>query len=425
MNIDQRDVFSMGKRLKDIEDRLIENADIGAKTKAKLVFDLSIHKRQGSRMIVATAVATIAAAAAALLIISSDYRTITAEADGKPIQTGAWISTLRDKNCELSFSEGSSVILTASSGLRLRNLSKEGAHLLLERGSIKAEVVHHKKTDWKFDVGPYIIKVVGTSFNVSWNPEVEELKLEMIEGEVLVNGPMISSHIITKGETLLASPSDRFVKIVQSDALARIEKEISKPRQLLTEQTDTIVLEETQKKETSSSTKSLSDESTKETRRNSLSALNIWKELADSGRFSDAVNTAKKEGLINIFKTAPASDLLLLGDAARHTKDLQIATDAYKAVRKRYPNSAHSASAAFALGLVAFDGQKNYVSASKWFAACLADRKHGSLSKEALGRLMESHQLAGNREEAEKTADKYLQEYPNGPHAAMARRLTE
>jgi hypothetical protein len=80
--------------------------------------------------------------------------------------------------------------------------------------------------------------------------------------------------------------------------------------------------------------------------------------------------------------------------------------------------------AAFALGRIAFDQRADFGGATRWFRTYLAEQPEGRLARDALGRLMEARSRVGDAAGAQVEARKYLDRYPSGPHAEMARRLT-
>jgi TolA-binding protein len=112
--------------------------------------------------------------------------------------------------------------------------------------------------------------------------------------------------------------------------------------------------------------------------------------------------------------------LLLLGDTARLGGSVGRAQAAYLAARKKLPGGDRTA---YGLGLLAFDQQKNFGEAARWFRTYLGEQPQGSLRREALGRLMEAWQRSGDTGGAHRVAQEYLDKYPAGPHAALARRL--
>jgi outer membrane protein assembly factor BamD (BamD/ComL family) len=61
------------------------------------------------------------------------------------------------------------------------------------------------------------------------------------------------------------------------------------------------------------------------------------------------------------------------------------------------------------------------VQAAEWFSTYLKEQPGGALAREALGRLIEAYQAAGDRVSARAAAERYLKSYPDGPHATLAR----
>ena len=107
----------------------------------------------------------------------------------------------------MSFSDGSRVTLNPSSGARIQELHRNGAHLLLERGSLTADVRHRLGTHWRIDVGPYTVIVTGTRFTVSWDAATETFHLNMKTGTVDVRGPMIDdTRTVRADQQLTVSP---------------------------------------------------------------------------------------------------------------------------------------------------------------------------------------------------------------------------
>lgn len=424
MNSEVESVTIVAERIRALEDRLLDDADILARTKERLIFDpAAYHRRTNFRVIAAVGLFT-AAAAAALLMLVFQPKALTVQANGKSLGAGAWISSSAKKATTLSFSDGSSIQLNAASGLRVRDLTPDGAHILLERGTLDAAVKHRNKTRWKLDVGPYVITVVGTKFHVGWSPETETFDLKMLEGTVEVNGPMVAARTLQEGEALSASLTDGTIKIsiggARQDAVAATQ-----PNTTETATVPPAVEIQTVPQTAPAAGTSLPLPEKRKPRASSDADQSEWRNLADRGRYGDAVLAAEKEGFRNILKDASAKDLLALGDAARHAGEFSLAADAYKTARRRYADSTHASGAAFALGIMAFDGRRDYAEAARWFSICMKDKQNKTLSREASGRLMESYRLLGDMEAAAGIATDYLTAYPNGPHAALARRLTQ
>ena len=76
----------------------------------------------------------------------------------------------------------------------------------------------------------------------------------------------------------------------------------------------------------------------------------------------------------------------------------------------------------FSLGRMAFENRHDYAAAAGWFESYVQLFPHGPLVREAAGRLLEARLKTGNGAQARQAAASYLRTFPNGPHAALARR---
>src|SRR5262249_19089306 len=104
-------------------------------------------------------------------------------------EVGAGLATDGTRELPLVFSDGTKVILRRDSRRRVERVSRAGAHLLLERGTIRANVVHRVVTDWRFVAGPFEARVTGTELDVAWDPVKEHFELGVASGAVIVHGP--------------------------------------------------------------------------------------------------------------------------------------------------------------------------------------------------------------------------------------------
>lgn len=412
----QTTLEAVGSRIREIEDQVLAERDQLLVIKRQIDFLPSRYPKPHRKTAVAIGVGIAAAVALVVLAWSLTLmsRNLTVRSGDRMLEEGEWISSTDDHGASLAFSDGSRVHLKTATGLRIRRLGRHGAHLLLERGGVEADVAHRTDTDWRIDVGPYHIAVTGTRFVVQWDPETETFHLDMREGTVDVTGPMINDgRTVSTRERLGASLKTGRLEFTRDPGTSRPLDDIASPDV------------------SAGSTGRDAPPAPPKTRKSKdlivkkTSPATPWQTLAEAGRYQEAVASAQKHNLSGILSNAPAVELILLGDAARHAGALPLADRVYKKTRSRFPGSAHASSAAFALGIIAFDKKGAYRNAAKWFRAIVSERAgKGSLAREASGRLMEALNRSGDRSAARDAATRYLERYPEGPHAPLAKQLT-
>ena len=396
--------FYLDERLKAEQDRMLSARNDATRAKAGLSFEPNDYPGPARLRRLGVFGAGMASAAAALFLIlvgASGPEPLSASLDGKSVAVGEWVFSNGASARNLSFSDGSSIVLSESAGLRIQGADDRGALISLEHGTIDARITHRKLTRWKIQVGPYVVAVTGTRFIVGWTPGTQSFRLFLKEGSVAVTGPTIASKRVLKaGDQMIISPDENNKATVVSDSVPSGDaNRMFEPE-----------------------TEPLDRPEARTPARKRAGPMSAWKIVAEAGRYAEAA-AAARGGLPQILSKASAADLLLLGDTARRAGDTALAMRAYKAVRNRFPATANASSAAFSLGTMAFDQRRAYAEAARWFEACLNTRTPSPFSREAAGRLMESRGRAGDREGAAAAAERYLQQYPNGPHALLARKL--
>ena len=417
----------VGGRIADIQNRILMEADVLNATKAQMTFNPTAYERprRGSAMGIAAAAAAAVVAFGLFSLVwdGKDAQDISVSVDGAALAAGEWISTSGNEETALEFSDTSTVTLHAQSGLRIQALNPRGAHLLLERGRLDADVFHRKGTAWQLDVGPYSVDVTGTRFTASWNPETEVFTLAMTEGTVDVSGPMISSgKSLETGETMIASLASGRLEFLSGKT--RRTAEAAQVPDVITADG----VSEAPSVEDPNAAPAGEDliSATKTAKGKSHPRPRAWERAASSKDFEGVVRAVKKTGVQTAISTASSDDLLTLGDAARHTGNTALASKFYRAARTRYDGTPQAVRATFSLGIMAFDQKGAYLEAAKWFSRIAqSSNKKGLLVKEASGRLIEALHKGGDAAGAEAAAERYLRLYPNGPHAALAKRLTQ
>ncbi|MEY4579374.1 MAG: hypothetical protein RL701_4077, partial [Pseudomonadota bacterium] len=122
-------------------------------------------------------------------------------------------------------------------------------------------------------------------------------------------------------------------------------------------------------------------------------------------------------------KQSNAEELSLLANVARYGQDSAGEAEALRWLRGRFHGTKQAAVAAFALGRLEFDNHAAYSEAAEWFRTYLREQPRGDLAREASGRLLEATQRMGDAAAARELAARYLKDYPQGPHAELARGL--
>ena len=406
-------------RLVSAQNDILEEKDYIGTAQKMLSFRRGAYRRARRLPRIAAGIAVLAVSATIVYLLASRVQQQgpdTALLDGRSVAVGEWIFGSPDEEKTLRFPDGSDLSLERRTGVRIHSLHPEGAHLSLEHGGLSAHIVHKERTAWSVTAGPFTVEVTGTRFDVDWSPERQSFRLDLEEGTVRVTGPMLrDGRLMRAGEKLLASLSEERIEIEDANHLKTV---IFNGEETVAERGAVDDPPALSPREASPADTSPDPAAGKRSPTGSK-----WQSLAKSGRYREAMVSAKRSGVPDILKNESAATLMLLGDTARRSGDLDVAAKAYRVVRRRFARTPHASGAAFSLGLMAFDNQRNYQAAAKWFASCTEATPPGAFTREAAGRLMESLDRAGDSEGARTAARRYLTRYPGGPHARLAEKL--
>jgi len=293
----------------------------------------------------------------------------------------------RTNDTTMSFSDGSEVVLVGDARGRVDATTARGARVVLEQGTTRVRVVHRQASEWHFLAGPFDVEVTGTAFDLSVDATGRAATVVMTEGSVVVRGcGNVEGKRVVHGETLRASCESEARFDVAPTSRPAAEAPSGTPK--------TVALDDLPR---------VAPASASAVARTSLSAP------APTATVDDAVATA--------------DELWRAGELARGEGAFERASRLRTEFRARFPRDARSANAAFELGQIAFDVEHDYQKAAKWFGAYRREAPSGPLAREALGRSMEAHKRAGDREHASRLAAEYLAQYPDGPHGYLAREL--
>ena len=405
----------LGQRAARTQDRALTATRVAEATKARL---LAASPPRSKTRAVALASALAAALLAALVLVLRPSPLAFDLGPTSAGRVGEWIAAPVETALPLRFSDGSRVVLDPRSRARVTASFAAGAQLTIERGSLDAAVVHRQGTRWRVDAGPFAVHVTGTHFTVRWDPETEAFAVHLLDGSVLVTGPLLGEgRAVSTGETLDVSVKDARMHLAASEPLTASPPSPPAPaRDPAPSPSAAPAVAEVPSARASASPLVAPSAL-------SPSASPPWRELASAGRYADAWRRAESEGFEDLCRRASPADLLALADAARFGGGASRAREPLTALRTRFPGTREAGLAAFLLGRIAFDQARAPADAARWFTTYLAEQPGGSFAREAAGRLIEARERTGDSAGAREAARRYLAAYPDGAHAERARSL--
>ncbi|MFZ5892566.1 MAG: tetratricopeptide repeat protein [Myxococcota bacterium] len=374
------------------------------------VFALLLHPR-----VLASFVAPIAAMAIWLFYVTRPISFSVGPSESSSSgHLGDVVEAAASESLPLNFSEGSSVMLERGGRARVLSADSSGARVLLESGAAEVSITHRvgRTAHWHVEAGPFRVLVTGTRFRVAWDPAAHALDLKLHEGSVVVTSRCLDARGSTQIErSVFAGESVSLSCPAASDGLTSNEPAASAA---VGEAAPSAGIEP-------SADAPLRAPPRAEPARSE--SLDAYRKHLSAGQWADAIQAAERADFARVVANAPQGDLLQLADAARLSGRAARAVQALNAVRQRFPGSNEAATAAFALGRIAFDQRKAYAEAARWFSAYLAEQPNGPLMGDAFGRLMEAHERQGDTDVAKADAERYLRRFPQGPYAPEARRI--
>jgi len=102
----------------------------------------------------------------------------------------------------VSLSDGSSILAENGTKFSVEVQGPNAALTRLVAGKLHVRVEHNEGTSYRFVAGPYEVRVVGTEFELSWDPNGQGLALSMSKGEVQVLQPSGKPRTLKPGQTL-------------------------------------------------------------------------------------------------------------------------------------------------------------------------------------------------------------------------------
>ncbi|MBX3228419.1 MAG: FecR domain-containing protein [Labilithrix sp.] len=304
----------------------------------------------------------------------------------------------------VQFSDGSELRLAPAARVRVTETASNGARVLVETGSMHVSVVHREQTRWAIEAGPYEVRVTGTKFVVAWDPAKNGLVVRMEEGSVVVKGCGDEEQRLGAGESLVVSCKDgessESNKSIESSESEKVQDEEAVP-----DEPAAAPAAPAAKPKPADPTRAIVAH-------------------ARAGENAEAIAAAEEHGYDATLGVLSGPELLLIANAARYSGKFDHANAALETARRRFPDTDAAAQAAFELGRIAMDVRRQLGPAGDHFEVYLRERPNGGFAREAMGRAIEARHGAGDDDRAERLAVRYLASWPDGPHAALARKLT-
>ncbi len=336
----------------------------------------------------------------------------------------------------LAFDDGTGVDLAAGTQARVMQITAHGAELLLERGSAELRVVHRDaQTKWTLHAGPYQVHVVGTTFRATYVGSA--LRVRMTEGRVQIEGCGKDLSLVSGQSVTLDCATDALARerVDAEPALTVTAPVPSSPATPLgstsASTTASAALPGTraaapapEPRATANDVPTTSDGDTVIDR----AALPkppapTWREHYAHGRYAEAY-TLIDGSFDETLAASDAGDLLRLGEIARLSRHVARSESAYALVRSRHPGTPAAAEAAFHLARIQAD-REAFDEAARLFAVYRREAPRGTLVREAMGREAEALSRGGRVADAKALATTYLAQFPDGPHAPIAKRILE
>jgi TolA-binding protein len=306
----------------------------------------------------------------------------------------------------------------------VEDTERHGARILVEKGALSASVQHRTESNWRFGAGPYEVRVTGTRFRLSWDPERAEIDLRLDEGSVEVESPMGPKRVeVRAGQRFHSSAREGFLHVENvapplsapavsaqpASAMPAPSAELAGPAPAVAPREAEVASADDSKQRTAPPAAPQPHEEP-------------WTELARRGQFGAVVAQAKARGVEACLGSSSAADLRALADAARYSGDTVLAERTLEALRTRFSGSAGGRAAAFLLGRT-HESRGDLAGADRWYRVYLKESPSSELAADALAGRMRVASSTSRRAEAKALAEEYLGRYPNGVDAGLARKL--
>ncbi len=371
----------------------------------------------------------VAAAATACILLGVHFgtdltRRLAAPAPAYRIQGGSvleggYLREAGSDGVKLFFNEGSKFELSPGTRARIRALDTEGARVAVEHGTVAFQVAPGGHRRWLVEVGPFVVKVTGTVFTVSWDVSNERFELRLRHGRVVVSGPVSGGDIALRaGQRLRVNLPKAETVITEDGQEDPVSESVAAaapdPAPALSPAPAPAVFPAEEKGRPAKPSAAVISKA---------AGSNRWAEELAQGHWDRILEDVQRVGVETTLEKAPMEDLFALANAARYRRQTNLARAALVAERRRFPESPRSLDALYLLGRVEEAQVGGLSKAMAWYDEYLARAPRGAYAAEALGRKMTLTSETGKAEEARPMAEEYLRRFPRGSYAGSARAL--
>jgi ferric-dicitrate binding protein FerR (iron transport regulator) len=162
--------------------------------------DVAAASKAGTGRLMMIAAGVALACAAFLTMGFRADSALSYELRGGSVQGGVIVAQRGEAT--ISLSDGSSILAENSTRFSVDVVGRNAALTRLVSGRLHVRVQHNDDTSYRFIAGPYEVRVVGTEFDLEWDPEDQGLALSMSKGEVRLLDSNGKQRTLKAGQTL-------------------------------------------------------------------------------------------------------------------------------------------------------------------------------------------------------------------------------
>lgn len=209
MSVHRQTLERIGLRVAAEQDRALA---FGSDAETEALMNGIARRRRHANVRRAVAVATFASAIAIFgSFVAGAVRpvpVVVAPVRALPQQPSLGAHAAAQVDVPLAFADGSSIAVKRGAKADLRTVADHGATIALERGTLAVHVVHHAESRWDVVAGAFDVRVTGTQFDATWDPETKRLTVAMSEGSVRVTGPCVDEPLAAPSTKTFACPDE-------------------------------------------------------------------------------------------------------------------------------------------------------------------------------------------------------------------------